>query len=243
MAKDDSNPPPSPPAAPSALLPTGWTFRQLPPAPPSPLSSDETPPEAWRFQSLWHNILRLHDPEAAFGSGQKDMPAHTLAQWRNLSAAMRTVEPVTQLQYINGFFNRNVRSASDKDIYCAEEYWARPEEFLLNRAGDCEDYAVAKYLALRYFGWPAGDMWIILVKDRARELGHAVLAVKLRDTIFTLDNLSRPPQLLLREDIFLKNFIPLYAFNECAFWTVIRPEAPETEQPDASKKPPTEDGT
>ena len=54
----------------------------------------------------------------------------------------------------------------------------RPGEFL-HRGGDCEDYALAKYLALRALGFAAADLRIVALSDAARGLHHAVLTVRL----------------------------------------------------------------
>ncbi|MDL2279585.1 transglutaminase-like cysteine peptidase, partial [Desulfovibrio sp. OttesenSCG-928-G11] len=118
---------------------------------------DNIPAKQCYLRTYWQRILDEHDPEAAFGGGQKDLPSHHLEQWKNLSARMSDPDTMKRLRYINGFFN-NFPSRSDQELYGREDYWATPEEFMANRAGDCEDYAVAKYLALRYFGWPAKNM-------------------------------------------------------------------------------------
>ena len=43
------------------------------------------------------------------------------------------------------FFN-SVKYSDDKDIYGINDYWASPYEFLARDRGDCEDYAIAKFL-------------------------------------------------------------------------------------------------
>jgi len=45
--------------------------------------------------------------------------------------------------------------------------------------GDCEDYAIAKYVILRAAGVPAEDLRIMLVRDLIAREAHAVLAAKI----------------------------------------------------------------
>jgi len=51
----------------------------------------------------------------------------------------------------------------------------RPARNLCYREGDCEDYAIAKYVALREAGFPQDDLQLVLVRDRAVRQDHAVL--------------------------------------------------------------------
>lgn len=177
----------------------------------------DVPREQRYLLAYWQRVLQTHDPEAAFGSGQKDLPSHHLEQWKNLSAQMSGLKPDKKLRYINGFFN-NFPSKKDADTYAQEDYWATPEEFMAHRGGDCEDYAIAKYLALRYFNWPAEDMWLLIARNRKSKERHAVLAVRHGAQTFILDNLSRPAYQLVPEKNFLKGFAPLFALNEGGFW-------------------------
>jgi predicted transglutaminase-like cysteine proteinase len=173
--------------------------------------------EAARLLAFWKRILERHSPEAAFGLSGSPMPAPVLGQWKNLAARMPGLPRNEKLLYINGFFNR-WSPLEDQNAYGREEYWATPEEFLRKGGGDCEDYAIIKYLALLYFSEPARDMWIILGKDLKRNAAHAVLAARSGSRVFILDNLSSPAYLLVPEPQYLRNFLPLYAINENGLW-------------------------
>ena len=63
----------------------------------------------------------------------------------------------TKLEKINDFFN-DIKYASDQTVYGTSDYWANPYEFLAKDKGDCEDYAIAKYLALEYLGVPTSKI-------------------------------------------------------------------------------------
>ena len=60
---------------------------------------------------------------------------------------------------------------------------------LLARGGDCEDFAIAKYLALRGLGFPARDLRLLILYDERRQQAHAVLAVSRDGRELVLDNL------------------------------------------------------
>ena len=177
--------------------------------------------EVQKFQNDWAKMASRHDPEKAFGKSITAMTAPVLAQWNNLSKLMPSWTPEKKLQNINGFFNR-WDSKDDQSNYGMEEYWASPEEFLEN-GGDCEDYAIIKYMALRYFGWPEEDLWILLAKDKKTGDHHAALAARTREKTFILDNLSRPVYLLIPEAQYVRNFTPLYAINGRGAWMMVIP--------------------
>ena len=63
----------------------------------------------------------------------------------NLLQKLQTADTKTKLEKVNDFFN-SVKYSDDKDIYGINDYWASPYEFLARDRGDCEDYAIAKFL-------------------------------------------------------------------------------------------------
>lgn len=84
---------------------------------------------------------------------------------------------------INTAVNAEYVSASDKDIYGEDEYWAYPK----SRA-DCEDYALEKRRRLLAEGVPAGALSLVGVKIKAINEGHAILAVRTDRGLYFLDN-------------------------------------------------------
>ncbi|MDH3597541.1 MAG: transglutaminase-like cysteine peptidase, partial [Rhodospirillales bacterium] len=96
-------------------------------------------------------------------------------------------EATRQLTEVNRAVNR-VRYRDDLDNWGRPDYWAAPREFLA-RGGDCEDFATAKYLALRALGYGAEDLRLLILFDARRARAHAVLAVVLHRRVLVLDNL------------------------------------------------------
>lgn len=86
-----------------------------------------------------------------------------LRAWRMLLAGPRGGDERALLDAVNRFFNR-IPYASDIEHWGKDDYWATPVELLASNGGDCEDYAIAKYLTLRELGVPADRMRITYVK-------------------------------------------------------------------------------
>lgn len=176
-------------------------------------------PEIQYLKEYWDDIESRHDPEKAYGGKITVLKAPVLQQWRNLVKMYPVLTPEKKLQFINGFYNR-WSSVSDLENYGKDEYWSTPEEFL-EKGGDCEDYAIAKYFALRHFSWPVDDMWVLLVARKKDKEKHALLMARTKLGLFMLDNLSKPGYLLILEDMYLKSFIPLFALNERGIWMFV----------------------
>jgi predicted transglutaminase-like cysteine proteinase len=77
---------------------------------------------------------------------------------------------------------------SDLALYGAEDVWSPPLATLAIGAGDCEDYAIAKYVALQEAGVSPDDLRIVILRDDLREEDHAVVAARLDGNWLTLDN-------------------------------------------------------
>jgi predicted transglutaminase-like cysteine proteinase len=133
------------------------------------------------------------------------------AAWHRFIDSLRGLDRVAQLDAVNRFFNK-AAYVSDKRNYGAGDYWATPRQ-LLSRGGDCEDYAIAKYLALRALGVATGDMRIVVLTDQENNVQHAILTVDDGDRILALDNqIAR-----VTDTRRIHYYRPLYAINEASW--------------------------
>ena len=110
-----------------------------------------------------------------------------MAAWQ---AKIRSVEGLPrrrQMEELNRFIN-SWTYRLDQENYGDDDYWATPLQFL-RRSGDCEDYAIIKYVSLRALGFPADKLRIVVVRDVLRNIAHAVLAVYLDNDILIMDSL------------------------------------------------------
>ena len=76
-------------------------------------------------------------------------------------------------------------------------------------AGDCEDYAIAKYVALQMAGIPAEDLRIVVVLYSQGD-GHAVASVRWDRHWLILDN----QRMAMIEDIKARTYRPRFVINE-----------------------------
>ena len=139
------------------------------------------------------------------------------ASWQLMLAENRSRTPMDQLTAVNRFFNKWPYRL-DMELFGVSDYWAAPGEFM-RLSGDCEDYSIAKYYALKMLGFDIRRLRIVVVKDRIRNIGHAVLAVYLKETAFILDNLSN----LVLEHGKYTHYIPQYSVNEKKRWSHVKP--------------------
>ncbi len=172
--------------------------------------------------SQWNRVLgqvsRQSEAFARCAADETQCTSRGMRYWLQILTSAADLGRREQLQAINRFFNRWPYK-SDREIYRVGEYWATPSEFM-TRSGDCEDYAITKFFALRGLGFSNHQLRIVIVYDRLRGTGHAVLAVHLDDDILVLNNQTdtiAPPSRY-------ENFVPWYLVNETAFWTA----APDT---------------
>ena len=93
-----------------------------------------------------------------------------------------------RLGEINRAINLKLKPKSDLALYGADDVWSPPLATLAIGAGDCEDYAIAKFVALQEAGVSPDDLRILIVRDDLREEDHAVVAARLDGNWLMLDN-------------------------------------------------------
>jgi predicted transglutaminase-like cysteine proteinase len=121
-----------------------------------------------------------------FGARMNPKAASDLGPWLSALEDLRTLPQREQAIAVNAYVNR-FRYRSDLDNFGAVDHWATPEELWRNGSGDCDDFAVAKYLSLRELGFSPYSTWIVLVADIERNQAHAVVQIRLGDVDWVLD--------------------------------------------------------
>jgi predicted transglutaminase-like cysteine proteinase len=141
------------------------------------------------------------------------------SSWQKIIGEARGLAGLEQLKTVNSFFNRWPYRL-DIEVYGVSEYWATPQEFL-KLSGDCEDYSITKYYALRQLGVPIEQMRIVMLTDSIRGIAHAILAVTQGGQTYVLDNVS---DLVLPHSKY-EHYIPQYSVNERFRWAHVSPAA------------------
>ncbi len=105
-----------------------------------------------------------------------------LVAWQKMHNAATTATESSRVDTVNQFFNRRIRYVDDVVVWGQTDYWATPLETLNKGAGDCEDYAVAKYFTLLALGIPPSRLRLTYVRAAMSRDGqitfvpHMVLA-------------------------------------------------------------------
>ncbi len=172
-------------------------------------------PGSLRALKKWTGIIakaRAQTDKLATCDDQQASCKAIARSWQQMLGQARTLKGPEQLNWVNRFFNRWPYRL-DMEIYGVSDYWATPEEFM-RYSGDCEDYSIAKYFALRQLGYPLEQLRIVVLHDSIRNIGHAVLAVYREDDAYILDNMSN--QVLSHRRY--QHYSPYYSLNENNRW-------------------------
>ncbi|MEB0048676.1 MULTISPECIES: cysteine protease LapG [unclassified Pseudomonas] len=121
----------------------------------------------WDFSLISRRAEALYGP---LGVGQQRIDA-----WQHLLATQKQISELEKLNVVNQFFNKQMRYEEDIDLWHVDDYWETPIEALWKGAGDCEDYAIAKYFSLRHLGVSSDKLRITYVKALRLNRAHMVL--------------------------------------------------------------------
>jgi predicted transglutaminase-like cysteine proteinase len=133
--------------------------------------------------------------------------------WMEFLKAATELDRADKIKAVNSYMNK-IKFKDDKDNYGMNDYWATPMEFLA-RGGDCEDYAVAKYISLRALGFTDAEMRLAIVYDHEMRMPHAVLVIyEQNGTTLVLDNQTQD----VKQAAKIKRYQPIYSINQVAWW-------------------------
>jgi predicted transglutaminase-like cysteine proteinase len=138
-----------------------------------------------------------------------------IVDWQRLVDENQTLSEAEKLKIANQFFNKN-RFVNDLEHWHRDDYWATPIEFLATSGGDCEDFAIAKYITLRALDVPEEKLRITYVKALRLNQAHMVLTYyrQPRAIPLVLDNLD--PEILPADK--RTDLQPVYSFNAEGLW-------------------------
>jgi predicted transglutaminase-like cysteine proteinase len=135
-----------------------------------------------------------------------------IKKWLAFLGSLEGKSDAQKISAVNDYLNK-VKFIPDSKNYGMRDYWATPAEFL-SRGGDCEDYAVTKYISLLALGVPKSKMRIAIVQDYVMNMPHALLVVYQGATTKILDNQN--PAILDSADI--SRYKPIYSISQVAWW-------------------------
>ena len=196
---------------------------------PAPLSASErpaAPPDVTPRLFGWGETAvgdpRRYLPKArvldrAFGGSEQPLiqavTSGAAVRWERLLSDLAARSPEAQILAIDRFVNA-IAWREDGDLYGQADHWAAPAEFLEAEAGDCEDFAIAKHVALARLGFAEERLRIALVHDRRRKLEHALAIVYWGGDALVLDSLAEAPA----SHAAITRYRPICSFNRRQLW-------------------------
>jgi predicted transglutaminase-like cysteine proteinase len=160
------------------------------------------------FSLISRRVQALYGP---LGEGRQRIDA-----WQQLLATQKQINEPEQLNVVNQFFNKQLRYQEDIDLWHQVDYWETPIEALWKGAGDCEDFAIAKYFSLRHLGVSSDKLRITYVKSVSLNRAHMVLTYYSSPEAvpLVLDSLIEA----IKPASQRTDLLPVYAFNAEGVW-------------------------
>jgi predicted transglutaminase-like cysteine proteinase len=146
-------------------------------------------------------VARCHENGACPADAQKLI---------HLSAAGAGRASRAKIGLINRAVDLAIRPVSDDAQWGVPDHWSAPFETLRSSRGDCEDYALLKYLALLEAGVARDDVKIVILKNAFPREHHAVVAVRADGQWLILDNRT----LTLVRDVDLMRATPEFVLDQ-----------------------------
>src|SRR3954468_8427857 len=179
-----------------------------------------SPLQSGGLRDKWLGVQRRLDDEMvqlALCEGDRDGCASSAALkfidhvvHPHISHAPRLREGRARLGEINRAVNLAIRPISDLAQHGQADVWTSPLATLARGGGDCEDYAIAKFMALQRAGVAPDDLRIVVLHDTIHGEDHAVAAARLDGRWLTLDN----RRMAMVEDADVRNFRPTFVIGQ-----------------------------
>jgi predicted transglutaminase-like cysteine proteinase len=193
------------------------------PAPAEPFSLDTMPWFSGDIFEKWNSIKTAieaeHDILTHCRQDMQDCPA--AQKFLTVIAAGLTQTGRARVGVINRAINLAIEHMSDLEQWGVDERWSPPLETFATGRGDCEDYAIAKFVALVEAGISPEDVRLVIVRDQTANDGHAITAVHVDDGWVLLDN----RWLALVDDDKMRRMVPLFVIDHDGVRTYLRSPA------------------
>ena len=166
----------------------------------------------------WTGVLARSRLEQATARRGCDGDA-ACAEWRQILGALDGLDLRAKLDLVNAAVNRHPYVASQSN-WGESNHWETPFEFL-RKSGQCQDYAITKYLLLRAAGVPAAQLRVLVLRDTELGLDHAVTVAYVDGEAFLLDN--QIGTVVPADSV--HHYQPYYSINEAGWWLHVGPNA------------------
>lgn len=140
-----------------------------------------------KWAELQPRIRSDEDTLATCRSNKNNCPAAARAFLRIVEQG-RKHQGRARIAEINRAVNLSIKTMADSVQHGIDDVWSAPLATFAAGAGDCEDYAIVKYVVLRQSGTLSDNLRLVIVRDVRRGLNHAVVAVRFDGEWLILDN-------------------------------------------------------
>lgn len=180
---------------------------------PALFETSEKKSRSLKAFAKWTGMFDRFDRELRSANNQV-----LIQEWQSELAGYKGLSLKAMADRVNDLVNKK-RYIVDSKNWGKSDYWATPVEFL-KRGGDCEDFAIAKYTALRTLGVPEERMRVAIVHDKQKNIPHAVLIVYTDQGPYILDNQNKNLMNASREG----RYRPIFSINRTAWWLHTAPK-------------------
>ena len=156
-------------------------------------------------------------------------PSPAAARFLATIAEARELNGRVKLAVVNRNINMAIRYVSDMTQWGVPDRWSAPLDTNNKGSfdtglGDCEEFAIAKYVALREVGVAAKDLRIVMLRNVSTSEGHAMLLARNDGHWLMLDN----NHMTLLDDATLSRAIPLFSIDQHGVNILAAPYVRET---------------
>ncbi len=181
---------------------------------PSLFGSDERRSHNLDPFTKWTGMFTRFEQAINTPGGQK-----VISEWQSDLHAFQGLPLDVMAERVNSMINGQ-HYIVDSRNWGQSDYWETPVEFF-TRGGDCEDFAIAKYVSLRALGVPEERLRVAIVHDKQKNVPHALLIVYTDKGAMVLDNQDKR----MRASSDVHRYRPIFSINRQAWWLHNRPTA------------------
>jgi predicted transglutaminase-like cysteine proteinase len=161
-----------------------------------------------KWEELQSRLSSEEETLATCRSDSGNCPA-AARRFLEIVEAGRQSQGRARLGLINRAVNLSISPVSDLIQYGVGDFWSTPLATLRAGAGDCEDYAIVKYFALREAGIALDDLRLVIVHYIKNMTLHAVVTVRHDGEWLILDNRHH----LLVKDLDARHYYPMFVLD------------------------------
>jgi predicted transglutaminase-like cysteine proteinase len=177
----------------------------------APLFGMETEPVAGAVSAKWRAVKADIDHEQqvlARCHAQEACPA-VAQELLDIVAEGAGRSGRARVGLINRAVDLAITPTRDEAQWGVADHWSPPFETLQSRRGDCEDYAIVKYVALLQAGLSHEDVRIVILRNVLQKEDHAAVAARVDGQWLILDNV----RLALVRDTDMIGSIPKFVLD------------------------------